>query len=455
MTGPIPDFFEGFENLREIDLSENALSGTFPQTLPLQQLPVLERFYVSGNQLTGSLPKTVNDALRELDCHGNHLTGTVPPTLATLPDLQVLLIHNNRLTGEIPQGLCDFDLNDDLFDDDLPYIVGSTRGRRQQLQSLSQRDGCTSIACPAGSRSANGVFPCTPCEVTAMNPYLGATMCKDITQEQILEVFFQSTNGGGWTDNTSWRDDKVPTCSKTGITCDKYGKILRVLLKDQSLSGTLPVELGFLSHMIELDVSHNQLEGHVPEELALAPLQALNLSDNFLTGYVPGALCRKAGVNGNGQDGILNCDTITCPMGTFHPAGRADPGVYGINCKPCDVIDGLVLGNTYCGIHEFHPSTASGGMPEWIDSFIVVMLGVAVIFAGIYEWKHAWVARMFARSRYDRTAPDQDAEKLSRTSPDVEVSIKDESDNEQEAALVRTSEIPILDGAKDEDPEIS
>jgi hypothetical protein len=89
-------------------------------------------------------------------------------------------LPGNRLTGEVPQELCYMDLNQDIFDEDVDFIVEKTldevavggsnrqrrrrqRRRRRRIEHVTRRDGCTSIACPAGSRSVGGhgtLFPC-------------------------------------------------------------------------------------------------------------------------------------------------------------------------------------------------------------------------------------------------------------------------------------------------------
>lgn len=286
-------------------------------------------------------------------------------------------------------------------------------GRR--MQHTTPRGGCTSIACPAGSRSLgdNGFFPCTPCDNRLLNPYLGANQCRDITQEKILEILYNATNGSNWTgDNSgSWADPSVTICSKAGIICDNQGNVLRLILKDRNLSGTLPLEIGFLSELIELDLSNNNLHGRLPEELALAPLERLGVSENQLTGYVPGALCRKEGINGNGQEGIFNCDIISCPMATFHPQGRADPGLKGMLCKPCSLVDGHILGNTNCGAHPVdHSQTqASTGAMSWTVIALAILLGAGIVFGSIL-WKPSIKARLSASRTRPKTNNSNDDE---------------------------------------------
>lgn len=181
----------------------------------------------------------------------------------------------------------------------------------------------------------DGMSPCEPCKHESLNPYIGAARCIDITQQQILQTFYDATNGDSWVNRESWTDDTIPMCQQEGNTCNTCGKVTRIVLDDHNLSGTLPREVGFLDRLVELDISGNTVQGTIPEELALAPLLLLDVSANKFTEFVPGALCRKTGINGNGRDKIYSCDVIACPMGAFDTLGRADPGFPGVHCQPC------------------------------------------------------------------------------------------------------------------------
>lgn len=330
--------------------------------------------------------------------------------MARMADLQVLLLHNNRLTGEIPPDVCDLNLNAEYFaggssfgnEDD-----GINRWRRME-SVYNGRDGCSSVACPAGFFSATGQYPCEPCEDQRMNPYLGAIECNHFSQEEILEIFYRDTSGDMWSDN-SWGNPGVPVCSRTGITCDGDGSVVDLFLRNQGLSGTIPAEIGFLPNLMNLDVSHNFLTGHLPEELSLAPLESLTLSENYMSGYVPDSLCRKQGLNGNGRDDVFSCDIIACPMGTHHPQGHATPGN---PCQPCPMVDGLVLANTDCRAlsSRLRLSDSDDKIPEWGQIALVSFAGAFLLVLGF------WVLRKIevlpSRARIQQCAPDP---KLKRT----------------------------------------
>ena len=107
-----------------------------------------------------------------------------------------------------------------------------------------------------------------------------------------LMALYDGTNGNNWTDSTNWGTDE-PLDRWHGVTIDDAGRVVRLNLHGNNLTGTLPPALGRLSSLVALDLhgNNNNLTGPIPPELGtLTNLRHLFLYENNLTGPIPPAL---------------------------------------------------------------------------------------------------------------------------------------------------------------------
>ena len=377
-------------------------SGTIPSSLG--ELSTLTFLYLSNNILTGRIPQHFGSeakGLTEIFLHGNALTGTLPASLADLNSLQVLFVDNNKLTGTVPTELCALDLNEVFFlDNNAPPVdvdstyddLYGTRRQAQQSELDTTRNGCTSIACPAGYKSRgdnkDGVFPCEPCDTTELNPYLGSNTCFDMDQGTILNALYDTTNGPSWTGAANWKSNGTALCEKEGVTCNEEKQVTSIVLVNMGLSGSLPNGLGFLDKLVELNVSHNNIAGALPADLQFAPLEILDVAGNRLTGLVPSGLCRKAGINGNGIEGLYSCDVIACRGGTHAPKGRADPGVSGDTCSVCfDDSSNDILGIIDCA--DAQTSSSAITSFGYGGEIFLAILGIGIICGFVFLFRRS------------------------------------------------------------------
>uniref|UniRef100_A0A7S1VCQ9 L domain-like protein n=1 Tax=Grammatophora oceanica TaxID=210454 RepID=A0A7S1VCQ9_9STRA len=130
-------------------------------------------------------------------------------------------------------------------------------------------------------------------------------LCPDdptLYQRFSLAVLYFSTNGDNWTScgaasSASYCEgdnrflSKVSECDWFGITCDGSGRVGRINLDENNLSGQLPDELFYMDGLFELDLDANQLTGSIPVSIGLATdLLYLDFDENLLTGEVPEVL---------------------------------------------------------------------------------------------------------------------------------------------------------------------
>jgi Leucine-rich repeat (LRR) protein len=105
LKGEFPEGFNSFSELAALDVSGNALEGTFPAA-QLTKLTKLKHMNVSKNRLNGSPDALASfPELTALDVSGNAFEGTLPAQLAILTKLIELNVNNNFLKGNLPDGV--------------------------------------------------------------------------------------------------------------------------------------------------------------------------------------------------------------------------------------------------------------------------------------------------------------------------------------------------------------
>ena len=95
-------------HLVNLDLSNNAVTGAFPETFPA--LNMLQEFSVANNRIDGRIPdlSRATPLIRKLDLSNQQsttrggLNGMIPSALSKLDDLIELHLAGNNLSGSIP-----------------------------------------------------------------------------------------------------------------------------------------------------------------------------------------------------------------------------------------------------------------------------------------------------------------------------------------------------------------
>jgi hypothetical protein len=74
-----------FTSITTINLSNNNIGGTIPEDLPV----TLQHFFMSDNQLTGSIPTSLSmlQSLTDMSLNDNHLDGKLPDAFGSLTGL--------------------------------------------------------------------------------------------------------------------------------------------------------------------------------------------------------------------------------------------------------------------------------------------------------------------------------------------------------------------------------
>ena len=110
------------------------------------------------------------------------------------------------------------------------------------------------------------------------------------TDRAALEALHAAAGGANWADSTNWLTD-APLDEWHGVTTGGAGRVTRLSLVGNGLTGPIPDALGDLTSLEELDFGVNGLTGPIPDALGgLTNLRGLSLQVNGLTGPIPDAL---------------------------------------------------------------------------------------------------------------------------------------------------------------------
>ncbi|KAJ9678537.1 hypothetical protein PVL29_020660 [Vitis rotundifolia] len=252
LKGEIPKSLSNLCRLQGLSLSHNNLSGQLPQDLLACANDTLEILYLSGNQLTGSVPDLTGfSSLQALELDQNQINGTLPTSIGQLTKLQVLDIGSNSLQGAISEAHLHH-LSQlyylDLSSNSLTFNMSSEWVPPFQLNSLIL------TSCQLGPR-----FP----------SWLR-------TQKQLESLDISNSN----------ISDVIP-----GWFWNLTSRIQAFNISNNQITGTLPNVSSKFDHSIYIDMSSNYLEGSIPQ--LPSNLAWLDLSNNKFSGSIT-LLCTVA-----------------------------------------------------------------------------------------------------------------------------------------------------------------
>ena len=342
LTGEIPAELSNLTRLRTLDIGRNQLEGEIPAWLG--DLSDLEELWLQDNQLTGSIPEELANLsdLEVLVLAGNQLTGCIPEALRDIPDNDFadtgLLFCDEeppdpcveQLTGDgIVNGSWEtgsecvsenrdgdgtgayahyytFTLTEQseltmtlesTADTYLYLLEGTGRDGKQVAENDDiDRDGSDYNSRIAGEfEPGDYTIEATTYEAEVSGTFtltvegLGdsAIPSDPSSDREALVALFEATDGPYWDDNDNWLTDE-PLEDWHGVDTDAYGRVNKLNLYDNDLSGQIPSELGNLTNLEELDLGKNHLTGQIPRELGnLTHLTSLLLDGNELIGAIP------------------------------------------------------------------------------------------------------------------------------------------------------------------------
>ncbi|KAG4156901.1 hypothetical protein ERO13_D02G027500v2 [Gossypium hirsutum] len=366
--GSIPMEFCKLNSLEFLDLSQNNLSGSI---LSCFNPPYIEHVHLHGNRLRGPLSLAFynSSSIVTLDLRGNNLTGSIPKWIYTLSSLSVLLLKDNHFHGKVPIELCKLhslsiiDLSQNMFSGPIPSCLGNLSLPMQTKKILETVFYGPSIEEDETTRSMTLNF-----EMDSYYP--------DSYLEEVIEF---TTKSGFY----SYKGDILSYMTGIDLSCN-------------NLTGHIPPELGNLSEIHSLNLSHNKLTGVIPSSLSkLHQIESLDLSYNNLSGEIPNQLVE-----------LNSLEVFSVAFNNLSgsiPEPKAQFGTF---------IENSYQGNPFlCGV-ILHKSCSKTDSPSTIstvsedkgeDGLIVVLLTIFVVLYINPYWRRAWfslVGKCITTCRY-------------------------------------------------------
>ncbi|XP_062150711.1 receptor-like protein 9DC3 [Alnus glutinosa] len=334
LSGPILTF--GPTTLRYLDLSNNFFTsfGQHPTFLPWTHLKFLD---LRSNWLEGSLPiLPINTS--HFFISNNSLTGNIQESFCNLSSLKVLDLASNNLSGSLPRCLDNFGASLSVLDLQRNKFQGSIpktwiKGSQLEIVNLSQNkfqghlsrslDKCTMLkVLDLSNNEFNDRFlswlenlPNLQVLILRSNKFHGPIRTsKSEYMFQKLRIIDLSHNNfvgklplklfGNCNAKTSKTANHLTYIQVSSTTTyrsyDEYGYSMTVTNKGEIMFYEKVQELlmvvdisrnrfvGSLTELEALDLSQNMLSGEIPQQLIqLTFLEFFNVSHNILTGLIP------------------------------------------------------------------------------------------------------------------------------------------------------------------------
>ena len=282
--------------LRRLYLRNNLLIGAIP--LELTNLTELEELFLASNQLTGCIPHALRNVefndFAELDlpfCTESKLAfDECAETLSDLPYKYSGIGVENMWSSDCvstnrPGSYARFftltlhhpfnvSINLTAEQDTYLYLMGGIGAdgivldENNDYESTNSRiqaplhPGNYTIEATTHDAGATGLLS-LEVEVDVLGPPPTPTA---LTDRAALTALYHSANGEDWHASDNWLTD-ASLSEWHGVETDDGGRVTRLDIEANSLSGELPLEFGNLDQLEWVNISHNRLTGELSRSL--------------------------------------------------------------------------------------------------------------------------------------------------------------------------------------------
>ncbi|KAM5577430.1 putative inactive receptor kinase [Rosa sericea] len=313
ITGELPSF-GSLPNLRVLRLAKNLFFGKIPEELLQSSIP-MEELDLSGNAFTGSITGINSTTLKVLNMSSNGMSGTLQNV--DMRSCVVVDLSRNKISGDISMlenmgtALEVLDLSSNNFSGSLTNLTMQF----ERLTTLSLRDNLLAGSLPSILKAC----PRLSTVDLSQNDFSGS----------IPGSFFSSLTLTRL--NLSQNHLNGPIPLQGGHVSEFLAlppdlPVENVDLSNNSLSGSLPRDIGNMVELKLLNLAKNEFSGELPSELSkLGKLEYLDLSGNKFKGAIPEQLPSSLivfNVSYNDLSGSVPDNLKSFPMTSFRPGNE-------------------------------------------------------------------------------------------------------------------------------------
>ncbi|CAL5029692.1 unnamed protein product [Urochloa decumbens] len=298
----------GLSKLRYVDLSYNCFNASYMESL--RKLVSLEVLHLEFTAMVGALPASVFENLRdlkELDLSNNQLTGNLPVSLFTLPRIEHLNVSQNLFEGSIPwSSRSNISSSLRMLDISMNKLSGNFSFLwLRNLRNLEKIDLSGNVDLAIGVNFPGWTPPFQLKELLLSGCDTDKTIFAQphfLRTQNYLEVLDLSNNSlsGSF---PSWLFAPQSTLVYLNLRNNLLSgsldhikstqtNLLAISLSSNNISGHLPANISSIfPNAAFLDFSGNTISGEIPSDLCnISSLEYLDLSYNNLSGELPSCL---------------------------------------------------------------------------------------------------------------------------------------------------------------------
>lgn len=303
LDGNIPSF-SFIVSLRILRLGSNQLSGSLPEALLQESSMVLSELDLSLNQLEGPVGSITSATLRKLNISSNKLSGSLPIKVG---HCAIIDLSNNMLSGNLSrvQAWGNYVEVIQLSSNSLTGTLPNQTSQFLRLTTLKVSNNSLEGVLP----SVLGTYPELEVIDLSLNRLTGVLLPNLFMSMKMTDLNLSGNNFTG----------PIPLQDTPSSDSNRNLSLVTLDLSHNSLSGHLPEEISIYRNLVSLDLSNNKLEGSLPDNLS-DQLKAFNVSYNNFSGVIPDDLRQFPDSAFHPGNSLLRFSASpSSPKGSSHP----------------------------------------------------------------------------------------------------------------------------------------